>query len=194
MAVNQDCETMRSCGVMRINILEVGKLKKYMLFLVVWMNLMILGGCSGSGSAPADGTATLEESPEMTETIANKLEEVNTVENARAIDDFTVENEMGLSLDDLVAYKGDVTNNQADCALVFVALCRDGKVDTVRGELEVYRESMTGNLYFEFADKVEQAKNARIVTSGNYVIMVMAGVTGVRYEEIDRAVTEALKP
>ena len=157
--------------------------------------LMLIGGCSGSGSnASAGNTVSLEESPEMVETIVNKLEEVNTVENARAIDDFSVENEMGLTLDNLLAYKGDVTNNQADCALVFVALCQDGKVDAVLKELDAYRESMTGNLYIEFADKVEQAKNARIVTSGNYVVMVMAGVSGASYEDIDQAVAEVLKP
>lgn len=163
--------------------------------LLLCMNLMLFGGCSGrGGNASADNTKTLEESPEMVETIANKLEEVNTVENARAIDDFSVENEMGLTLDNLLAYKGDVTNNQADCALVFVALCQDGKVDTVLKELDTYRDSMTSNLYIEFADKVERAKNARIVTSGNYVVMVMAGISGASYEDIDRAVTEVLKP
>lgn len=171
-------------------------MKKFMLYLVLCVNIMLISGCSSGGSSVSTGdTAALEESPEMVNTIANKLEEVNAVENARAIDDFAVENEMGVTLDNLLAYKGDVTNNQSDCALVFVALCQDGKVDAVQKELDAYRESMTSNLYIEFADKVEQAKNARIVTSGNYVIMVMAGVSGeVSYEDIDQAVTEALKP
>lgn len=171
-------------------------MKKFMLFLVLCMNIMLISGCSGGESSVSTGdTDVLEESAEMVETIVNKLEEVNTVENARAIDDFSVENEMGLTLDNLQAYKGDVTNNQADCALVFAALCQDGKADAVLKELDAYRESMTSNLYIEFADKVEQAKNARIVASGNYVIMVMAGVSGeVSYDDIDQAVTEALKP
>ena len=169
-------------------------MKKFVLFLLLCMNIMLLSGCSGGdNSAQEEDAAALEESPEMVEAIVNKLEEVNRVENARAIDDFSVENEMGLAMDDLLAYKGDVTNNQADCALVFVALCQDGKADDVQKKLDAYRESMTSNLYIEFSDKVEQAKNARIVTSGNYVIMVMAGVSGVSYEDIDLAVTEVLK-
>ena len=170
-------------------------MKKRVLLLLLCMNFILLYGCSGSNSDTSAGNKTApEESPEMVETIASKLEEVNTVENARAIDDFSIENEMGLTLDNLLTYKGDVTNNQADCALVFVALCRDGKVDAVRKELDVYCESMTSNLYIEFADKVERAKNARIVTSGNYVIMVIAGISGASYEDIDQAVTEVLKP
>lgn len=177
-----------------LNILEVKKMKKFALFLLICMNFILLDGCSGSGgNTQAEDTGALEESPEMVETIANELEKVNIVENARAIDDFSVENEMGLTMDDLLAYKGDVTNNQADCALVFVALCQDGKADDVQKKLDAYRESMTSNLYIEFSDKVEQAKNARIVTSGNYVIMVMAGVSGASYEDIDLAVTEVLK-
>ena len=32
-------------------------------------------------------------------------------------DDFSVENELMLTMDNLVAYKGDVTNDQADCGL-----------------------------------------------------------------------------
>lgn len=171
-------------------------MKKLIFGCVLCMNIMLIGGCSGGDSSASTGeTAVLEESAGMVETIVNKLEEVNTVENARAIDDFSVENEMGLTLDNLQAYKGDVTNNQADCALVFVALCQDGKAGDVQKELNAYRESMTSNLYIEFADKVEQAKNARIVTSGNYVVMVIAGISdGVSYEDIDQAITEALKP
>ena len=169
-------------------------MKRMSLFLMC-IYLMLIGGCSGGdNTAQAKDTAVLEESPEMVEMIVEKLEEVNKVDNARMIDDFTVENEMGLTLDNLVAYKGDVTNNQSDCALVFVALCQDGKADDVKEELDTYRESMTGNLYIEFADKVEQARNARIIASGNYVIMVMAGISGVSYEDIDKVIAEVLKP
>lgn len=170
-------------------------MKRFIVFMLLCMNTMMFVGCSGSNSNASTGNAdALEESSEMVATIANKLEEVNTVENAREIDDFSVENEMGLTLNNLLAYKGDVTNNQSDCALVFVALCQDGKVDSVKKELDAYRDSMSSSLYIEFADKVEQAKNARIVTSGNYVIMVIAGISGVNYEDIDRAVNEVLKP
>ena len=52
------------------------------------------------------------------------LEEVNPIANPRALDDFSVENELMLTMDNIAGYKGDVTNDQADCGLVFVAPAR----------------------------------------------------------------------
>ena len=86
------------------------------------------------------------------------IEAVNPIANPRALDDFSVENELMLTMDNLVAYKGDVTNDQADCGLVFVA----------------------------------QAKDARIVTNGNYVAIVIAGIANPDYAAIDTALETAL--
>ncbi len=164
-------------------------MKKRVFCTLLCMCLLILGGC-GSESP---NQKTLEESPEMVETIVKQIEEVNPVENSRVVDDFSVENEMALTMDNLTAYYGEVTNNQEDCSLVFAALCKDGTAEAVKEELEAYRETMTSSLYIEFADKVEQAKNARIVVSGNYVVMVMAGISGPDYEQIDQAISGALQ-
>ena len=66
---------------------------------------------------------------------------MNPIANPRALDDFSVENELMLTMDNLVGYKGDVTNDQADCGLVFVAQAKDGKVDAVKAELEATRRA-----------------------------------------------------
>ena len=116
------------------------------------------------------------------------IEAVNAIPNPRTIDDFAVENDMGLSLDDLIAYQGDVTNNQSDCALVFVAQVKDGAMDTVKGALEAYRDSMTSSLYVDEAAKVAKAEDARIVTSGNFVVDGSSPVSMVPdYADIDTA-------
>lgn len=121
------------------------------------------------------------------------IEAVNPIANPRALDDFSVENELMLTMDNLVGYKGDVTNDQADCGLVFVAQAKDGKVDAVKAELEAYKESLSANdLYAEFADKVTLAKDARIVTNGNYVAIVIAGIANPDYAPIDTALETAL--
>ena len=121
------------------------------------------------------------------------LEEVNPIANPRALDDFSIENELMLTMDNLVAYKGDVTNDQADCGLVFVAQAKDGQVDAVKSELEAYKASLSANdLYAEFADKIALAKDARIVTNGNYVAIVIAGIANPDYAAIDTALETAL--
>ena len=120
------------------------------------------------------------------------IEAVNPIANPRALDDFSVENELMLTMDNLVGYKGDVTNDQADCGLVFVAQART-QVDAVKEELEAYKESLSANdLYAEFADKVALAKDARIVTNGNYVAIVIAGIANPDYAPIDTALETAL--
>ena len=121
------------------------------------------------------------------------IEAVNPIANPRALDDFSVENELMLTMDNLVGYKGDVTNDQADCGLVFVAQAKDGQVDAVKAELEADKESLSANdLYAEFADKIALAKDARIVTNGNYVAIVIAGISNPDYAPIDTALETAL--
>ena len=58
------------------------------------------------------------------------LEEVNPIANPRALDDFSVENELMLTMDNIAGYKGDVTNDQADCGLVFVAQAKPDRKST----------------------------------------------------------------
>ena len=121
------------------------------------------------------------------------LEEVNPIANPRALDDFSVENEMMLTMDNIAGYKGDVTNDQADCGLVFVAQAKPGKAADVESELQAYKESLSANdLYAEFADKVALAKDARIVANGDYVAIVIAGIANPDYIAIDTALETAL--
>ena len=60
-------------------------------------------------------------------------------------------------------------------------------------ELTAYRDGLASNdMYVEFADKVAKSADARIVSSGNFVVMVIAGVNGPDYAEIDTAIESAL--
>lgn len=121
------------------------------------------------------------------------LEEVNPIANPRVLDDFSVENELMLTMDNIAGYKGDVTNDQADCGLVFVAQAKPGKAADVESELQAYKDSLSANdLYAEFADKVALAKDARIVTNGDYVAIVIASISNPDYSAIDTALETAL--
>ncbi len=147
----------------------------------------------------ADGATDIVVSDEAEANTANldaavaALEEVNPIANPRALDDFSVENELMLTMDNIAGYKGDVTNDQADCGLVFVAQAKPGKAADVESELQAYKESLSANdLYAEFADKVALAKDARIVTNGDYVAIVIAGISNPDYSAIDTALETAL--
>ena len=149
----------------------------------------IIGGADGE----TDIAVSDEANTANLDAAVAAIEAVNPIANPRALDDFSVENELMLTIDNLVGYKGDVTNDQADCGLVFVAQAKDGKVDAVKAELEAYKESLSANdLYAEFADKVALAKDARIVTNGNYVAIVIAGIANPDYAPIDTALETAL--
>lgn len=178
---------------------------------------ILLAGCSKSpasesSAAPASESATVSsEAPESEgtdsasdaetteeaqtanlESAVAAIEAVNPIANPRALDDFSVENELMLTLDNLVAFKGNVTNDQADCGLVFVAQAKEGKAADVEAELQAYKESLTANdMYAEFADKIAMAKEARIATNGNYVAIVIASIGG-DYAAIDAALETAL--
>lgn len=193
-------------------------MKKLLPFILC--AVILLAGCSNAASSESSST-TSESSSVASETVSSEetsepasdsaesesteeaqtanlesavaaLEEVNPIANPRALDDFSVENELMLTMDNLVAYKGDVTNDQADCGLVFVAQAKDGKAADVEAELQAYKDSLTANdMYAEFADKIAQAKEARIVSNGNYVAIVIASIGG-DYAAIDTALETAL--
>ena len=149
---------------------------------------------ASSEAAPAEEDAAAADTADTAklEAIVTAVEAVNPVSNSRALDDFSLENEIGLTLDNIVAFQGDVTNDQADCALVLAMQAKSGAADAVKAELEAYKESASSNLYAEFADKVAKAQDARIVVDGDFVVMVIAGVAGPDYSEIDTAIEGAL--
>ena len=148
---------------------------------------------SDAASSEAQSESSEEAQTANLESAVAALEAVNPIENPLTYTDFDVENTLMLTLDNLVAYKGDVSNNQADCGLVFVAQAKEGKVADVEAELQTYKESLTANdMYVEFADKMALAKEARIVTNGNYVAMVIASVGVGDYTEIDQTLETAL--
>ena len=142
----------------------------------------LLAGCGSGASSSASASS---------EAASSTASEAASTD-ASSIDDFSMENEMNLTPDNIVAFQGDVTNDQADCALVFAAQVKDGTADAVKAELEAYKESMSSTLYADFADKVAKAQDARIVVKGNVVVMVIAGVNGPDYSAIDTAIDGAL--
>lgn len=153
---------------------------------------------SETNSSSSEGTSTESETPAAEadtaklESIVSALEEVNPINNPRTISSDDVEFYMNMTPENLVDFRGDITNTQSDCGLVFVAQVQDGAMDTVLSELDAFKQSMASSLYAEFADKVAKAEDARIVSKDNIVVMVVASIDGPDYADIDSAIESAL--
>ena len=118
---------------------------------------------------------------------------MNPVADERVIDDFALEHEMGLDPENIAEYRGVITNSQNDCALIFVAKAKEGKVREVKSELTEYLDGLAANdLYVEFADKIEKTKQARVLVFDDYAVLVIPGLD-VENAEVVKAVNSAFE-
>lgn len=150
--------------------------------------VILTTGCGGKDNSGQGADASKEV---VISDVVAKIKEANPVVDERAIDDFALENEMGLVPDDIVEYEGAITNSQNDCALIFVAKAKDGKTRELKQALSDYLDSLTSNdLYVEFADKIEKTKEAKVLIYDDYVVLVIAGLD-TDYDSVVTAVNEA---
>lgn len=162
--------------------------KMLKIALVVATAVVMVTGCGGKDDRAQDSKTAKEI---VLSDVVTKIKAVNPVADERVIDDFAVENEMGLSLDDIAEYEGVVTNSQNDCALIFVAKANDGKTRELKQALSEYLDSLTSNdLYVEFADKIEKTKEAKVMIYNDYVVLVIAGLN-TDYSTVTAAINEA---
>ena len=162
--------------------------KMLKIALVVATAVVMVTGCGGKDDRAQDSKTAKEI---VLSDVVTKIKAVNPVADERVIDDFAVENEMGLSLDDIAEYEGVVTNSQNDCALIFVAKANDGKTRELKQALSEYLDSLTSNdLYVEFADKIEKTKEAKVMIYNDYVVLVIAGLN-TDYRTVTAAINEA---
>lgn len=164
-------------------------MKKVMKMVFVMATAAImLTGCGGNDKSGQNAEVSKEVA--ISDVVA-KIKEANPVADERAIDDFALENEMGLTPDDIAEYEGVITNSQNDCALIFVAKANDGKTRELKQALSDYLDSLTSNdLYVEFADKIEKTKEAKVLIYDDYVVLVIAGLN-TDYDSVMAAINEA---
>lgn len=157
--------------------------------VIIAAALIILSVCAACASSKE---TTREKTVDISiEDVVTKIKSVNPVTDERAIDDFALENEMGLNPDDIVEYKGVITNSQNDCSLIFVAKAKEGRTREVKQELSDYLAGLSANdLYAEFADKIEKTKQARVLVYDDYIVLAIAGLD-VDNNDVVKAVNEA---
>lgn len=126
--------------------------------------------------------------------IVAAIETVNPVSNPREVNDFALENEFMLNSEDVIAYKGELSNDQGNSAQIMVVQCADGKVADVKAALETYQDNQVayyGN-YAEFANGQAMIQDGRVVDKGDYIVLVFANTDGASYDDIDKAISAAL--
>ena len=164
-------------------------MKKIGKMLLVMVAAVVL--TTGCGEQKGSEQSTEAAKEVVISDVVARIKEANPVADERVIDDFAVENEMGLTMDNIAEYEGVITNSQNDCALIFVARANDGKTREVKQELSDYLESLTSNdLYVEFADKIAKTKEAKVLTYDEYVVLVIAGLD-TDYSTVMAAINEA---
>lgn len=158
------------------------------MILVMVAAVVLTTGCGEQKGSEQSAEAAKEV---VISDVVARIKEANPVADERAIDDFAVENEMGLTMDNIAEYEGVITNSQNDCAIIFVARANDGKTREVKQELSDYLESLTSNdLYVEFADKIAKTKEAKVLIYDEYVVLVIAGMD-TDYSTVTAAINEA---
>ena len=146
-------------------------MKKCMIAVLVLFSCL-LASCGSPAQTPQNTSAAIS-----IDEAVDRIKAVNPVADERMIDDFALENEMGLNPENIEEYKGVITNSQNDCALIFVAKAKSGKARAVKEELTDYLKGLASNdLYVEFADKIEKTKQARVLVFDDYVVLSIAGL------------------
>ena len=96
--------------------------------------IMLAAALVGCGGSSSQKTYNLDD-------VVAAVEKVNEVANPLAMDDFAIENDVGLNLDDVAEYKGEQSNNQGDSATILVVKANSGKAADVQKALETYKSN-----------------------------------------------------
>ncbi len=145
-----------------------------------------------SDSTPASDSAAASSGAYNLGDIVTAIEAANPVTNPRDLDDFALQNEILLNMDNVADFSGKKSNDNANSALILAIQAQPGKAEDVKADLENYKSGLMNGMYAEFAEKEAQAKDARIVVKGDYVVLVIANTEGASYSDIDTAVDNAL--
>lgn len=158
---------------------------------VMLFGAVLLTGCASQTESDADAeTVTYD-----IQSIYDDIAAVNPIENARDVDDFSIENDFGLDPAGIENYVGKISGTLSNSALILVVEAKEGSESDVESALKTYQEKQItyfGN-YAEFADAQAMVESGRIVSKDNYVVIVFANTDGADYGEIDSTIADAFK-
>ena len=175
------------------------------------LSAAVLTGCGGSSSsaAPSSASTAAAESPassaaasavvdnaengsDALDGIYNALLEQNPISNQLEIAAINIEYDFNLPANDVVTYKGVMSNDNGDAGLVLVIEAADGKAQDIANKLAEYQQVQAAQYanYAEFAQAQTNVENAVIAFKDNTVVMVIA--SNECTADLDSAVDNAL--
>lgn len=172
--------------------------KMISILLAVVLVAACLTGCGSSSSSSATSAASsvAEAAADLDlSAVVSAIEAKNAIANPRDIDDFSIENDFGLNMEDVAEYLGKISNDQGNSGLILAIRPSEGSADAVKEALEQYKTAQVaffGN-YPEFADGMAQVEKGVIEKIGDVVVIVFGNTDGASYEDISAAIKDLAK-
>lgn len=105
-----------------------------------------------------------------------------------SIDDSTLSDMFGVSLDDVVSYKGTYAGSMTNCDIMLVVEAKDGKADTVKKALQDKQAAQKKQFeHYGVMGNIERLEASKVVSNGNFVALLIVGVMGDEEEGYDCA-------
>lgn len=104
------------------------------------------------------------------------------------VDDSTLSDMFGVSLSDVVSYKGVFAGSMTNCDIMLVVEAKDGKADTVKKALEDVQSAQKKQFeHYGVMGNTERLDASKVVSNGNFVALLIVGIKGNSEENYDCA-------
>lgn len=105
-----------------------------------------------------------------------------------AVDDNTLTDGFGISVSDVVSYKGTYAGSMTNCDIMIVVEAKDGKVDTIKKALQDRQAAQKKQFEnYGVMGNIERLDASKVVSNGNFVALLIVGVMGEGEETYDCA-------
>lgn len=137
--------------------------------------MTLFAGCNGGQNGEA--VKPNQSLDEIVSSIADEL----TLPMPAQVDDTMLKDLFYVDPEDAASYSGQFAQVNVSSANILIVEAKDsGKVETISAALERRKQDMMTSFEMYLADQYEIAQNAKIITKGNYVALLMI-------DEVDRA-------
>ncbi len=96
-----------------------------------------------------------------------------------SVDDNTLTDMLGISMSDVVSYKGVYAGSMTNCDMMIVVEAKDDKVDTVKKALQDKQAAQKKQFEnYGVMGNIERLDASKVISSGNFAALLIVGVMG----------------